>query len=307
MLSILVCMIISLTFIKIPNNYIFHKFQKTQYHKICWFIQKSESGFFKQNHYKAIFLGSSQCYYGINDSILGKGYLNLGMNTPSRDLDLYIKERFYETGGNAKNCIVVIGGGKIVSYGLHPLMPYLVGPNWLIKNGQSVLSVHFWKYLTNRFQVVFDYFSWLFLRVHEDLIMFKQEFGVGYLDKVTKRRQQNFEEISKLANEPYLEKSKVNFKEDILHNQKSQWNFFINNELKGSNKYLIIPGFQSLSSLEFEVDKINSIQPRMDWIPINYKNLGDLVNDSMNWADQGHLNRQGAMQFTNSLELINFR
>jgi len=300
-------MIISLTFIKIPNNYIYHKFQNTQYHKICWFLQKSESGYFKQNHYKAIFLGSSQCYYGINDSILGKGYLNLGMNTPSRDLDLYIKKRFYEDGGNAENCIVVIGGGKIVSYGLHPLMPYLVVPDWLIRNGQSVLSVHFWKYLINRFQVVFDYFSWLFLRVHEDLIMFKREFGVGYLDRVTKRRQQNFEEINKIANEPYLEKSKANFKEDVLHNQKSQWNFFINNELKRSNKYLIIPGFQSISSLKYEENKISSIKPKLNLIPINNKKLGNLVNDSMNWADQGHLNRKGALQFTRSIELINLR
>ena len=94
-----------ITFLTMSNEYISEKFQNTQYHKISWFLQQTVIGNFNKKKYKAVFLGSSQCYYGINDSILGNGYLNLGMNTPSRDLDLFMKQRFIQSGGSSDSYI----------------------------------------------------------------------------------------------------------------------------------------------------------------------------------------------------------
>ena len=89
--------LIALSFANISNNYIYQKFQNTQYSKICWFLQKCERGDFSESKYEGIFIGSSQVYYGINDSIFGSKYLNLGFNTPSKDLDLYTLETFFES------------------------------------------------------------------------------------------------------------------------------------------------------------------------------------------------------------------
>jgi hypothetical protein len=295
---LLVLIITSVTFIKIPNKYICSKFQNTQYHKICWFIQHAESGGFNQRKYHTVFFGSSQCYYGINDSILGIDYLNLGMNTPSSDLDFYMKEKFVKSGGESNNFVQVIGGGKVVSFGLHPLMPFLVKPNWLIRNGQSFCSLHFLKYLINRFQTVCDYILWQSLRKHEELNQFKREYGVGYLDVVTMKRQLKPKKINDMEYLTYLDKNSVNFVDEFLHNVKSQWNFLEKNEGLGQIRFLMIPKFQTVNAMVLDFNNIQSFNSDFTLIRIDYTKLGCLVSDSIFWADQGHLNRKGSLLYT---------
>ena len=298
LLAVLVLIVISAAHIKIPNEYVCSKFQNTQYHKICWFLQHAESGGFNQRKYNAVFLGSSQCYYGVNDSILGLDYLNLGMNTPSSDLDFYMKEKFLKSGGESDNFVQVIGGGKVVSFGLHPLMPFLVKPNWLIRNGQSFWSLHFLKYLINRFQVVFDYLFWQSLRKHEELIQFNREFGVGYLDVVTKKRQLTLKKITGMEYLTYLDMNSVNCVDEFLHNVKSQWNFLEKNEGLGEIKFLVIPKFQTVDAVVFDFNNIQSFNSDFALIQTEYTKLRFLMSDSLYWADQGHLNRKGSLLYT---------
>lgn len=300
---IIVC-IVGFTFLDISNDYICIKFQKTQYHKISWFLQRIDNGGFKKKKYKAVFLGSSQCYYGINDSILGKEFINLGMNTPSRDLDLYMKERFILGGGKSDNYIVVIGGGKVVSYGIHPLMPYLVKPSWFFASGQSLWTVHFGKYLIKRFQIVYDYISWQFFRKHEPIIVYTREFGVGYLDRITKIKQVKSNNNQSSEHDPYLNKNCMNLLDEFLHNTKSQWGFFERNEKMVKNRYLVILGFQSFKSLTQDLQNIQKANVKL--LHLDYRQFENLISDSINWADQGHLNRDGSANFTKQLKNIKF-
>jgi hypothetical protein len=172
--------LILLSFAGISNNFIYQKFQNTQYSKICWFLQKCERGDFGEQEYKGIFIGSSQVNYGINDSILGPKYLNLGFNTPSKDMDLYVLETFFESGGKAGCVFWGVGGDKIVSYGIHPLMPYLVSPKWLLMRGQKWYSLHFWKFMIIRSQKVLESMA---APKYENIIVFKRNYGVGYLNQ----------------------------------------------------------------------------------------------------------------------------
>jgi hypothetical protein len=166
--------LIALSFGSISNNYIYQKFQNTQYSKICWFLQKCERGDFSEQKYKAIFIGSSQLYYGINDSILGIQYLNLGFNTPSKDMDFYVLKTFFESGGKAERVFLGVGGDKLVSYGIHPLMPYLVSPKWLLMYGQKWYSLHLWKFMIIRSQKVIES---AISPVDENIIEFKRNYG----------------------------------------------------------------------------------------------------------------------------------
>jgi hypothetical protein len=292
-----------LTFVRIPDNFICYKFNKTQYHKISWFLKGSGNGKFKKKNYNAVFLGSSQCYYGINDSILGEGYLNLGMNTPSRDLDLYLKEKFILSGGNSANYIVILGDGKFVSYGLHPLIPYLVNPSWLVSKGQSLISIHFWKYCTTRIQAVFDYFSWLLASKDIANKFNSRDFGVGYLDRITNKKQIVHSVYINPRNEPYVNSNAVSLFDEVRHNIKSQWNFMDCNEKLHNNKYLVIPGFESSNSFDLNKKNIVSFNREKIFMNVDIKNINDLLNDSIYWADHGHLNPKGSILFTKIIKI----
>lgn len=281
-------LIVLISFIQIPNEYIYKKFENTQYNKINWFLQKIENDDFREKKYKGVFYGSSQCYYGINDSILGADYLNLGMNTPSRDMDLYMYDMFVNAGGKTEQVYTVIGGEQIVSYGIHPLMPYLVNPGWLVKNGQSIFSLHFYKYILIRAQKVME--SFLDFQVKtKPYLKFIRPYGVGYLDRTifNKTPRTNFEKTPKW----YVNPDNVTFYKEFRHNLASQWRFL--EKIKGSKK-LLLPNFQ-LNAAYRNVS--NSVKLKGAMV-IDLDSLQGLNEDHRNWADPGHLNRQGAIQFS---------
>ena len=267
------------------NNYIYQKFENTQYNKINWFLQKVESGYFKDSKYKGVFLGSSQCYYGVNDSILGKEYLNLGMNTPSRDLDLYMKTKFVESGGSADCFYIGFDGFKKVSYGLHPLLPYLATPSWLLQQGQSLFSMHFWKFVLLRAQVVLDDFITPEIQVKK----FGRAFGVGYLDfQISKSRKTevfNSNKIQKLKR--FNDPQELVFWDEFRNNIQSQWNFF--NKNKNYHRLILLPSFGNNRNTK-------------DTQVLDMKLPDSLIYSHKYWADPGHLSRQGGQEYSKYLK-----
>ena len=297
-MAILILLMIGLSIPKIPEDFICSKFQKTQYNKISWFLKMASEGKFKKKKYNSVFLGSSQCYYAINDSILGNGYLNLGMNTPSRDLDLYLKEKFILSGGNSESYIVILGNGKVVSFGLHPLIPYLVNPSWLLSKGQSIFSVHFWKYIIRRVQVLFEYLSWFLTENGQNDNLYSRNYGVGYLDRITAKKQMvNIKDFDS-GNKSYMNINSVSLFDELRHNTKSQWNFIHYSEKLIKNKYLIVPGFQSLKSFSLMTQELMKLNQDKTFIHFKNDKIESILNDSIYWADQGHLNRNGSLFYT---------
>lgn len=297
-IAILILLLVGLSIPKIPEDFVCYKFQKTQYNKISWFLKMASEGKFKERKYNSVFLGSSQCYYAINDSILGSGYLNLGMNTPSRDLDLYLKEKFIFSGGNSESYIVILGNGKVVSFGLHPLIPYLVNPTWLLSKGQSIFSVHFWKYIIKRVQVLFEYLSWCLTVNGQNDTLHSRDYGVGYLDRTTAKKQMvNIKDFDS-DNESYMNVNAVSLFDELRHNTRSQWNFIHYSEKLIKNKYLIVPGFQSSNSFSLMTQELMRLN--LDKTFIHFKNdkIESILNDPIYWADQGHLNRKGSLFYT---------
>ncbi len=284
-------LIVLISFIRIPNEYIYHKFENTQYNKINWFLQKIENGDFKEKKYKGVFLGSSKCYYGINDSILGNDYLNLGINSESRDMDLYMIQTFLESGGKTENIFLISDGVKLVSYGIHDLLPYLVSPNWLINNGQSVYSLHFYKYLIIRAQIVIQSMT-MKNNDHENFKEFQRNFGVGYLDLTSGRKKPKKQsEIQCKFNYTNC----VNFKDELLHNISSQWNFF--NRI-GTKSLVLIPSHRSNNDYEYLSSVVSRNKNASPIIILNRDSMSNLNSNYIFWADPDHLNRKGAIKFS---------
>jgi hypothetical protein len=292
--------LIALSFGSISNKYIYQKFQNTQYSKICWFLQKCEQGYFFDSKYKGIFIGSSQVYYGINDSILGRQYLNLGFNTPSKDMDLYVLETYFESGGESERIFLGVGGDKLVSYGMHPLMPYLVCPKWLLMHGQKWYSLHFWKFMIIRSQKVLES---MVSPKERNIIEFKGSYGVGYLDRTISR--------SKPHDEVQLQKNRFNYGatvnglDEIRHNINSQWSFFeeINSKYKPQilmlPSYLMAGNFVKLQQFVQENEHLSALEK----VGLDV-NFNEVLENQQNWADPGHLNRQGGIRFSIELKKV---
>jgi hypothetical protein len=289
--------LITLSFGSISNNFIYQKFQNTQYSKICWFLQKCSKGDFRQIEYKGIFVGSSQVYYGVNDSILGPQYLNLGFNTPSKDLNLYVLGTFFESGGKAERVFLGVGGVKLVSYGIHPLMPYLVSPKWLLMHGQKWYSLHFWKFMIIRSQKVLES---MVAPQDNNVIEFKRNYGVGYLDRMVSRTKP-FDKIQ-LQKKRFNIQNQVNTFDELRHNIRSQWSFFDEIKLKYKPQMLMLPSyltpdkFEKLQQSIQENDHLNNL--KMVSLDLNFN---EVLESQENWADRGHLNRVGGIHFSNEL------
>jgi hypothetical protein len=282
---------------KLSPNYIYQKFENTQYNKINWFLQRIESGEFKKNRYKAVFFGSSQCYYGINDSILGQGYLNLGMNTPSRDLDLFMQSTFEKSGGKADSYYSVFDGSRLVSYGIHPLMSYLVTPIWLLDHGQSLYSLHFWKFVLLRFQhIVQSVFN-----KSDHFKVFNRKYGVGYLDvNISENRKPSINFKFQLTR--YNDRRLVSTWDEFRNNIASQWNFYDSTVKIKSSYLLFTPGFNNNNVIEKQLESFKKIPGLIEVRSISLKDYSEFTNNNANWVDPGHLNRVGAIKFTLKLK-----
>jgi hypothetical protein len=292
--------LIALSFGSISNNYIYQKFQNTQYSKICWFLQKCERGDFREQEYKGIFIGSSQVYYGINDSILGPKYLNLGFNTPSKDLDFYVLKTFFESGGKAERVFLGVGGDKLVSYGIHLLMPYLVSPKWLLTHGQKWYSLYFWKFMIIRSQKVIES---AISPVDENIIEFKRNYGVGYLDR-TVIRAKPYDAIQ-LQKNRFNFQNQVNAFDELRDNIRSQWSFLEEIKSKYKPQILVLPSYLTADKFVKIQQAIqeNEYLKGLKKVGLN-DNFSEVLESQGNWADPGHLNRVGGICFTNELKKV---
>lgn len=292
--------LIALSFGRISNNYVYQKFQNTQYNKICWFLQKCESGDFAKSKFKDIFIGSSQVYYGINDSLLGQQYLNLGFNTPSKDMDLFVLEKFFESGGKTESVYLGVGDEKIVSYGLHPLMPYLVSPKWLLKHGQKCYSLHFWKFVFNRSQIVLES---LISPKEKDIIVFNRDFGVGYLDRTISRSKPD-DDVQVKKNK-FNDQDMANAFDEVRQNICSQWSFHEEIKLKYEPQILMLPSYV-LANRFVKMQQFTQGNKHLKGLKFLGLNAGfnNILEKQKNWADPGHLNRVGGILFSKELKKI---
>jgi hypothetical protein len=292
--------LIALSFGRISNNYVYQNFQNTQYNKICWFLQKCERGDFAKSKYKGIFFGSSQVYYGINDSILGSQYLNLGFNTPSKDMDLFVLETFFKSGGKTECVYLGVGGDKIVSYGLHPLMPYLVSPKWLLKHGQKLYSLHFWKFVVIRSQKVLES---MVSSKEKNNLEFIRIYGVGYLDR-TVSRSKPFDD-GQLEENKFNDQNMANAFDEVRHNIRSQWSFYEQIKSKYKPAVLILPSFLIANKFKQmqQFTQGNECLKGLNVVGLN-ASFNDVLEKQQNWADLGHLNRVGGIRFSNELKKI---
>jgi hypothetical protein len=292
--------LIALSFGSISNNFIYQKFQNTQYSKICWFLQKCERGDFTESKFKGIFIGSSQVYYGINDSILGPQYLNLGFNKPSKDMDLFVLETFFESGGKSDSVYLGMGGDKIVSYGLHPLMPYLVSPKWLLKHGQKWYSLHFWKFLLIRSQKVLEI---MVPPPKKNNLEFNRIYGVGYLDrKVSRSKPDDDVQVQK---NKFNDQDMANAFDEVRHNICSQWSFHEEIKLKYEPQLLMLPSYVLANRFE-KMQQFTQGNKHLKGLKLLGLNVGfnNILEKQQNWADPGHLNRQGGICFSKELKKI---
>ncbi len=292
--------LIALSFCSISNYYVYQKFQNTQYSKICWFLQRCEQGDFAESKYKGIFIGSSQVYYGINDSILGPQYLNLGFNTPSKDMDLFVLETFFKFGGKSDSVYLGAGGDKIVSYGLHPLMPYLVSPKWLLKHGQKWYSLHFWKFLLIRSQKVLE--SMVSTKEKSNL-EFNRIYGVGYLDR-TVSRSKPFDD-GLLQENKFNDQDIANSFDELRHNICSQWSFHEEIKSKYEPQILMLPSYVLANRFE-KMQQFTQGNKHLKGLKFLGLKAGfnNILEKQKNWADPGHLNRVGGILFSKELKKI---
>jgi hypothetical protein len=290
--------LIALSFGRISNNYVYQNFQNTQYNKICWFLQKCERGDFAKSKYKGIFFGSSQVYYGINDSILGSQYLNLGFNAPSKDMDLFVLETFFNSGGKTECVYLGVGGDKIVSYGLHPLMPYVVSPKWLLKHGQKLYSLHFWKFVVIRSQKVLESMA---SPKEMNSLEFNRNYGVGYLDR-TVSRSKPFDD-GLLQENKFNDQNMANALDEVRHNIRSQWSFFEQIKSKYKPAVLILPSYLIANKFE-QMQQFTQGNKHLEGLKVVGLDEGfiGVLENQENWADPGHLNRHGGIFFSKELK-----
>jgi hypothetical protein len=176
-------------------------------------------------------------------------------------------------------------------------MPYLVSPKWLLTHGQKWYSLHFWKCIVIRSQKVIE--SAIF-PVDENTIEFKRNYGVGYLDR-TVIRTKPYDEIQ-LQKNRYNYRARVNSLDEIRHNINSQWSFFeeINSKYKPQilmlPSYLMADKFEMMQEFVQENEHLNGL--KMDSLDVSFS---ELLEGQENWADPGHLNREGGINYSATL------
>lgn len=285
-LFIAILCFVAVGFLPMHHSFLQRSLSDTQYEKIVWIQQKLAKKEFKA-HYKAIFFGSSQCLYGINDSILGDDYLNLGMNTPSRDLDLFLVEQLDLHQIKADRYFQTIGGQSVVSYGTHKVMPFLVTPLWYIQHGQSMLSIHFWKFVLQRSGKVMQ--SWL--QSNDNLKPYNSHWtGYGYRalahtlsDTVKPLSQERFDACQ----------SSFSWWTKIRSNTFSQTVFFNRFKLHYPTNYILMPSFETYSLYKQKQSKLTQCNGDTSILFMDSNSFAKLNTTSV-WGDQGHLNQTGA-------------
>ena len=130
-----------------------------------------------------------------------------------------------------------------------------------------------------------------FITPYKQVKVFDRAFGVGYLDfQISKNKKvvvgnSNVREIRNRFNDP----QKVVFWDEFRSNIQSQWNFF--GHITGPNKFklILLPSF-------------GNNRNTIDTQALDLKLPASLIYSHKYWADPGHLNREGGLEYSKYLK-----
>jgi hypothetical protein len=311
--SILLLSIILIGIAELPvrKGYLNYKLVDTQYEKLLWMTYHFQSGKLKNNNFDIAVFGSSSSLYGFNDSVTNYKSINLGVNTGSRALELYLLEQFLINGNTAKYWVKEFHSLKHYSfdyYGLHPVLHYFVTPSWLIKNHQIIIQPHFLYFVFNRIKVVVQ--SWLFFHLYKEYnpsytsygyrpkhkISTPESYGKALaaelFDTIDNKQpmgsiniwRHNYETVKVLRKE---------FDRKIQEDHNKTVVYMYHPTLIGriDNKDLLNRAINRLG----ETFQVNAIPCVID---------STFYYERLNWADDGHYSNSGAILFTKQAEQI---
>lgn len=286
--SLVFVFILTIVFVSelpIRKGFLKYKLYGTQYEKLLWFEESIGQKYIYNNKFKYCFIGSSSTLYGIVDSICAGENINLGLNTHSNEMELYLLEKLYNA-GNKVDFVVLEKSNNELTFGLHPVLHYVCKPSWLIKNGQRIIQPHFLLFILKRAQIVAK--SWLFFQYNSVYSPNFTKYGHRKLNQVISKKR--FDEI---ANQTLLDATKQQnaFLWNLRHNYLSKPKFIKNlKNLITVNKSIVIsleaPSPFRKNVISFKYFQNDTIE------------LGDIAVNYIYWADPGHLNGLGSILYT---------
>lgn len=299
----------------IRQGYLKYKLADTQYEKLLWLICQFENGVLKDKHFDIAFFGTSSTMYGINDSVTISKSINLGLNTGSREIELFILEKFLENGNTSKYWIKEfhsLNYRLFDYYGLHPVLHYVTTPSWLIKNGQSLLQPHFVRFFFNRIRAVVQ--SWIFFHINRDYNSNYTQYGYRPKNKVLSHEIYNKVITSKSSessntkiNDAIISNWKHNFSAVKLFRKKFEQKVL--NYKKQKVKYIYLPTLIAGVENEIQLQKeINTMGNHFNITIIPFLVNPAFYKTNLNWADMGHYSNEGSIFFTQLSEkvIVNF-
>jgi hypothetical protein len=302
---------ICLAELPIRKGYLNYKLADTQYEKLLWLMHQFDSGILRNNHFDIVLFGSSSSLYGFNDSVTTSKSINLGVNTGSRALELFILNQFLSNGNTSKYWVKEFHSlhfGYFDYYGLHPVLHYVTTPSWLIRNGQSILQPHFLQFVFNRIKVVIQ--SWFFFHLNKNYDPAYTHYGYRPKNKVV-----SSERYSKVLEAELFDPSKnftySGFLNMWRHNfsaVKSFRNQFDNNVQKEKSRhvsYLFHPSLKDRIERTALLNRvINTLGHDFQLNVLKCNIDSAFFYDRSNWADEGHYSNEGAIFFTKHAEQI---
>jgi len=312
--------ILTISIISIEDEYIIHKTYGTSFEKIAFninFIKKYPD----RINGSIVFLGPSVVNEGICDSTLsvnGIKAINLGINHPSHEVDLYFSKRVLEF--HPKR-IVFNANFFDFDWSLHSLTPLLYNPFELRMIGQN-FNHHFIMFFFKRITFCLDYLIWNIFEKDDKEYDFNK-YGITRMKVMDQSRFNKLTEMKEVINLENINNSKSikdNLVKFILVANKIK-NDFIHSTFRE-------PLYNSNSAISFKRNKIsicriNRTPFSILYIPIlsnsfnsnphfnfSYINEADVLflsnysflNKAIYWTDENHLSGIGANR--HSIELV---
>ena len=295
--------------INISDDYIIEQTAGTGYDKIAWNLNLINN-YPERIKGSAIFLGPSLVQGGICDSVLSsKGIpaVNMGVNHRGNEVSFFFIQRIIKH----KPRKIYVDLSQSINTGIHPMTPLLYSPYLLINSGQYI-NVNFINYLSNRVRFVLKYFIW---DVFGDKTLENayHNYGVVYegdelmpVDVYNSAQNELINTTShgngimdKIKNIPSVSWVRSHF----FYNKSSQCRFLENafitcskHNIKISELYVPV-----VSDAKCTKDFDQSFfAQRKTFSVASVKNFKFLDDISL-WRDLHHLNKKGAILFTNEL------
>jgi hypothetical protein len=305
---ILLILFLAISIIPVRKGYIQYKHTNTQYEKLVWIDGQFEKGVLKNKKFDFVVFGSSSALYGFNDSLKGVKSINLGVNTGCRAMELYLIERFYNSGNSSKIFIKeyhVLNERHFDYYGIHPMLHYFVSPIWMLNRGQDVFQPHFFIFFFKRVKVVFQ--SWFFF--HLNIKSKNNYIGFGYRKKTSPISQLDFQDAirsdAKVNLSPGSKISAWYHNYSIQKLLRENVDELIYAESGKKPKYIYFPVLNRLTTkywrkveLTEQIEQLSS-KENVKLETLNLKS--SFFSNKSNWSDPGHYTYSGSAIFSEEL------